>query len=107
MDKLLKKKAIYRVEPPPETIDGWERHLEQEMRTWGKYFKNDTEREFFCMLPLNFTQKATLLESLKAEQEFENELQHCEGDPDSSTEHRQRCVACVYSHRPSIAKPLF
>ena len=107
MEKLMIKKPIYRAEVPPSTIDGWDKHIQKQMSTWSSYFKSDEEAEYFCMLPLNYKQRVSLLEVIKDEGKFEKDLLECEGSGDTSNEHRGRCVACVSLKRPDVAKPLY
>jgi hypothetical protein len=107
MEKLMLKKPIYKAELPPSTLDAWDRHLEKQMLVWSKYFKSDEEAEYFCMLPINYKQRMSLLEVMKDERKFERELLECEGAWDTSDDHRQRCPACVSLKRPELAKPLY
>ena len=102
MDRLLRKKNIYRVEPPPSTIEGWNVKLERDKREWGQYFGNDEEAELFCMLPLNATQRGIIIDTLKRERMEQHELDTCTGRPDSSPDHRMRCISCVLKYKPDL-----
>lgn len=103
MDTLLKKKAVYRVDPPPDTIDGWQRKLTNDKVAWGRYFRNDEEAELFCMLPISNTQRHVILRALESERAFKREVDECNGKVDASPEHRAACVSCVMKQRPGCA----
>jgi len=100
---LLKKKRIYQVDAPPETIDQWKTVMDKDKRKFEGYFKNDRELEFFCMLPLTATQRLSLLQTLSDARKLEKEIEECDGRPDTTKDHRNLCIACVTRHRPLLA----
>lgn len=102
MNSLLKKKRIYQVAAPPETIAAWEKHLDQERTRWGRFFKTNEEFEFFTMLPLNDGQRKTVLQALIEERNFEDDLKACTGKKKSSSEHRKRCIACCCVEKAGV-----
>lgn len=104
MAALIRKKHIYQVEPPPPTNDGWVSKLNKDKTEWGKLFRDDEEAELFCMLPLNETQRGVILDVLKRERMERHEIDTCTGRPDSSSDHRMRCIPCVLKYRPDTEK---
>lgn len=105
--EMLLRKRIYQVEPPPETIDGWQQKQDKEYLVWGQYFATRAEFEYFVMLPLTDTQRLQILEVLKTEKRFTEELRACKGQLDSDKHHRSRCVKCCVKARPWCAAPYF
>lgn len=110
MEKMLKKKRIYQVDPCPETPEKWKEKQAKEFEIYGKFFKNREEFEYFVMLPLSDEQRVELLLVMKKERDFNQKLENCRGEMQSeeyNTEHRKYCLECCTSHRPSIAKPFY
>ena len=73
----IRRQRLYQVEPPPATIEGWEKQLDRDKQVYGTHFKNDDEATLFCMLPLNHDQRLELLQTLRNErnkQKLEDEL---------------------------------
>ena len=99
MEQLLKKKRIYQLNPPPETIEGWNKQLDVLRTKWGKYFKDEEQFEYFVMLPLSDEQRWVVLRAAAEERRFELELESCTGKMDSTPEHRQRCIPCCLVNR--------
>ena len=56
--------AIYHVELPPETTSEWQDKMEKGYQTYGKFFKNREECDYFSMLPLDKKQRVMLLEQM-------------------------------------------
>jgi hypothetical protein len=99
MDKLWAKKRIYQVEPPPETIEGWEAEMDIMRGKWGRYFKNNEQFEYFAMLPLTDDQRWTVLRSAAEAHKLEKELLTCIGKQGSSPDHRRLCIPCCLVDR--------
>jgi len=102
MENLLLKKRIYQLEPPPETIEGWETELDRMRGKWGQYFKNNEEFELFAMLPLTEDQRWTVLRAVGEEAKFKREIRECTGKKGMSKKHRQLCINCCLVDRFSI-----
>ena len=94
MENLLLKKRIYQVEPPPETLQGWEQELARLRGKWGQFFKNDEEFELFVMLPLSDEQRWTVLRAVGEEAKLKKEVRECTGKKGSSPQHRALCISC-------------
>lgn len=103
--QLLRRKRIYNVDVPPETIEAWEDKLDKDKRAYERYFKNARELEFFCMLPLDNSQRTSLLKTLADAREEELRVSRCKGEPGNCRAHRLLCMSCVLRHRPSCAVP--
>lgn len=82
------------MEPPPETIEGWENELDRLRGKWGHYFKNNEEFELFVMLPLTDEQRMKVLRDVGEEAKFKREIRECTGKVGSSSEHRKECIDC-------------
>jgi hypothetical protein len=107
MDTLCLKKRLYQVDAPEESVDNIQEKLEKGRSTWGRFFKNNEEFEFFWMLPLNDEQKGKLIAAMYEEKQQLNDILQCKGSEGKSTYHRQRCVECCVTHRPKCAEPYF
>jgi hypothetical protein len=104
---LLRKKAIWRVDAPPDTISEWKEKLEQGRHKWGKYFEAQDQCDLFNMLPVSEEDKVKLMENMIKVSKLRDEIRLCEGAADTSAEHRQQCINCVTKHHPSMAKPFY
>lgn len=107
MDQLLRKKRLYQVDVPADSIEEWRREMEKGRSRYGKFFGDNREFEYFWMLPLSDKQRNTLLAALVEEKREETELAECNGSATTSARHRQRCVACVCTKRPFVAVQYF
>jgi hypothetical protein len=102
LGRMLQKKAIWRADVPPETTEEWDAQLKKGREQYGRYFKSDAECDLFNMLPISRTEDIRrLLMTMKGEQEFQQELDTCEGAHDSSPEHRLHCLSCVLTRPPT------
>jgi len=99
MEQLLQKKRIYQLDPPPETIEGWQNELDILRSKWGKYFKNEEQFEYFAMLPLTDEQRWVVLRAAGEERALELEVRDCTGKQGSTPEHRIRCIPCCLVDR--------
>lgn len=82
---------------PSETIDDYKKAFKSWDRQHGHLFKDQEQSEYFYMLPLNKTQRLSILSILQEEQAFLNDLSKCDGSEfDGRTQaHRNVCLKCV------------
>jgi len=104
---LLRKKPIWRIEAPPDSISEWEAKLEQGRVRWGKYFEAADQCDLFNMLPVSEEDKVNLMNNMIQASQLRDEVRLCEGASETTAEHRQQCICCVVKHHPPIAKPFY
>ena len=107
METLLVKKPIYQHDAPLDTPQQWEEETAQAFTTWGKFFKNKEEFEFFWMLPIDQKQREQLIRDLWEEKCRRLEIMSCQGKEGSTPEHRADCFECCVLYKPEVAKPYF
>lgn len=104
---LLEKKAIWRAEVPPDTIQGWKDKLELGRQKWGRFFSDPAQCDLFNMLPVSDKNRFDLMRNMIAASKLRDEVRLCTGKADQSKEHRDTCIECVVTHHPDIAKPYY
>lgn len=105
MNKILQRQAIWQHRVPLSTLHEVDEDFERGRQKFGLLFKNDEEFRIFWGLPLSDKQRLQLLRVLGEEKRFQEELDSCPGDPDTTAEHRARCIDCCVARRPVIAAP--
>ena len=107
MEQLLLKKPIYQHDVPLDPPLAWEEDTALAFTTWGKFFKNKEEFEYFWMLPISQSQREQLIKALWEEKCRRIEVLSCEGKEGMSVDHRQECFDCCLRFKPHMAKPYY
>jgi len=92
----LANSSLYQVSPI-ETISQYKDTFDIWKRQFGYLFKDKDQCEYFFMLPLSAKQRLSVLEELKADKIFLDQLRTCDGSnaPERTQEHRNKCLKCV------------
>lgn len=104
---ILKKKAIWRAELPPDTVQEWEDKLKKAREVWGRFFHNDIQCDLFNMLPISDEDRVQLLNNMIRDSKLRHDIESCDGALDTCKEHRALCIACVSLKKTDIAKPFY